>query len=283
MGMRRRYLPLVALLGAATAVLPGIAVSAGAPSATIEGVYPPKWSPMEVTIGPGGTVAFKNTSNVIPHGVVWEGGAPETPSCSGVPVGEGKWATNWEGNCTLSKPGTYDFYCSYHGKSMSGKIVVSSTGTTTEMTMPGTTTTTTTSGNPTGTTPTSPSYPFSPSGPSYAPSATLAGNAVHLASAQRGASVRGSVGIATSGSTLTVELLASSAQVSSAGARQTRVGRVVRAGLPTGRASFTVHLNSRALRALRRRGHLKLIVRMTLEVRGATPAHRTLSVSLRRG
>jgi plastocyanin len=283
MGMRRRYLPLVALLGAATAVLPGIAVSAGSPSATIEAVYPPKWSPMEVTIGPGGTVGFKNTS-AIPHGVVWEGGAPETPSCSGVPVGEGNWSTKWEGSCTLSKPGTYNFYCSYHGKSMSGRIIVSSTGTTTEMTMPGTTTTTTTSGTTTGTTPaTGPSYPYSTGGPSYAPSATLAGNVVRLASVQHGASVRGSVGIATAASTLTVELLAATAQVSSAGARQTRVGRLVRAGLPTGRASFTVHPDSRALRALRRRGHLKLTVRMTLEVRGAAPAHRTLSVTLRRG
>jgi hypothetical protein len=241
---------------------------------------------MEVTIGPGGTVTFKNSSSSVPHGVIWESGAPETPSCSGVPVGEGNWNTKWDGNCTLSKPGTYNFYCSYHGKAMSGSIVVSSTGTTTtETTMSGTTTTTstTTSGNSpgTGSTPGSRPSPSSGSQPSSAPSATLAGNAVRIASSQRGTSVHGSVEIASSGSTLTVEVLAGSAELASAGHRA-RVGRVLRAGLLPGRASFAVHLDGRALRALGKRGHLKLVVRMTLAVPGTASAHRTLSVTLRR-
>lgn len=95
----------------------------GSPEATISGLESDMWSPMEVTIAPGGAVAFQDTSTNIPHGVVWKSG-PETPHCEGVPIGEGK--TNWKGTCTFVREGLYEFYCFVHGMKMSGKIFVGS-------------------------------------------------------------------------------------------------------------------------------------------------------------
>jgi plastocyanin len=92
--------------------------------ATISGLETNKWSPMEATISASGKVIFKNASKTDPHGVIWETG-PETPSCSGVPS---TGATQWEGNCTFTTAGTYDFYCAVHGKAMSGVVQVSASG-----------------------------------------------------------------------------------------------------------------------------------------------------------
>lgn len=117
------------VLAAALVVAAVVAAGAGgAPGPTISGLESSMWSPMEVTIAPGGTVTFQDTSNTVPHGVVWTGG-PETPHCEGVPINEGK--TNWKGTCTFAAEGVYDFYCYVHGMGMSGKVIVSSGTTTT--------------------------------------------------------------------------------------------------------------------------------------------------------
>lgn len=120
---------LVAALAVAAMVASG---AGGSPGATISGLESRMWSPMEVTIAPGGTVTFQDTSSSVPHGVVWKGGAPETPDCEGVPIDEGR--TNWKGTCTFAKEGVYEFYCYVHGMSMSGKVIVSSGSTTTSTT-----------------------------------------------------------------------------------------------------------------------------------------------------
>lgn len=116
----------LAAAGAALAIVAMIANGAGgAPAATISGLETDMWSPMEVTIAPGDTVAFQNTSGGIPHGVVWKSG-PEMPHCEGVPINEGR--TDWKGSCTFVKEGVYEFYCYVHGMKMSGKIVVTAGG-----------------------------------------------------------------------------------------------------------------------------------------------------------
>ena len=53
--------------------------------------------------------------------------------------------------------------------------------------------------------------------------------------------------------------------------------------LHAGRVAFAVAINSRAQRALRRHGRLKLLVRLTLSAPGAGSAHRSLTVQLRAG
>jgi plastocyanin len=121
---RRRLLHLLTgvLLGAG--ILLGGAVSGLAADQTIQatgtaGSY--AWSPSSVDINANGTVEFKNTTS-IPHGVVWEAGAPEVPSCPGV-ASTGQ--TNWSGTCTFATAGTYRFHCYVHPSEMTGTVTVS--------------------------------------------------------------------------------------------------------------------------------------------------------------
>jgi plastocyanin len=79
------------------------------------------WTPSTAEIESGGSVAFKNPT-ATPHGLVWESGDPETPSCAGTPsVGQG----NWAGSCTFAQGGTYKFYCPVHPSIMRGTVTVS--------------------------------------------------------------------------------------------------------------------------------------------------------------
>jgi len=78
------------------------------------------WVPSTAEIDSGGSVAFKNaTANF--HGLAWESGGPETPSCTGTSnVGKG----NWSGSCAFAHGGTYKFYCPVHPTQMKGTVTV---------------------------------------------------------------------------------------------------------------------------------------------------------------
>ena len=265
MRVRRRYVPLAAVLGLAVAVLPAVASSET--SSTVEAVnqslYVHKWLPAQVAVPAGGAVALRN-STAVAHGVEWVGG-PTKPECSsGVPVGNTPAASGaqWSGTCTFKQAGTYTFYCTVHGPEMTGTITVNANGTTTTTTTatsPTSTTTTTTPTTPTTTTPAEP-----PSG-----SPLLAGPSLRFA--RRGAVVDGSLDIsgAGAGERLEVNLLARSASLAVARhSTPVRVGRFLRRSVPAGRVSFAVKLNGRARRALERHRRLALVVQITL-----TPAH----------
>ncbi len=213
------------------------------------------WSPSSAEVGAGGTVTFKNASAAVPHGVTWTGG-PETPSCSGVPVDEGR--TSWSGNCTLTQPGTYTFKCPVHPTEMTGTITVSSSGTVT-----------------------TPPPPPPPGGES--PESPLSGTstqALKLAKTQHGGSVRGSIALsqAAAGGKLEVDLLARRSSLHGAGKGGTvRVGKLVRAYLQAGRVAFTVPLAKPARRALMASMRLRLTVKIVV-----TP-QRGAAVTLTRG
>lgn len=301
MGPRARYLPLVAVLGAALGGMPALATSAGS-TPTISGLESKQWSPSEVTIGAGGSVIFKNASTTLPHSVKWLSG-PGKPACTGIPEsGE----THWEGSCTFSAAGTYSFFCTVH-PFMTGTVVVSPAGTTTTTTTTTGTTSTTTTTTPTGTgkhsttgPTTSPGYQEGAGGNQYAASGSpggsqgaggaqtrgarlsLSGAAVSLASVQHGKSVHAAVLVPSQGSRLVIELLAASGQISRMGSA-IPVGSLTRAGLHAGRMTFAVTIDRRAQRALRRRGRLRLLVRLTLSRPGAGSAHRNMTVQLRAG
>lgn len=279
MSLRARQLLPVLVLGAALAVIPAIAVSAsaGSSSATVVGTEADMWSPMEVAITPGGTVTFQDTSSSVPHGVVWTT-VPETPKCTGVPINEGK--TNWQGACTFEQEGVYQYYCYVHGTYMSGKIFVNAAGA-----LPGGSTTTTTTTTSMTMSSTSSSYPSPPSTgstgkePGTSSPDSLGGGSLQLAAHQRGGHIRGSVQVAKGGSTLAMAAFATKAQLE-AGARRGRV-RVARLSrlLPYGgRASFSMALDARALHALRKRGHLRLEVRLRLSGPDGEHATRTVTV-----
>ncbi len=287
MKLRKRYLLVAGVLGATIAAMPAIA-SSGSPS--VSGTASIMWSPMEVTVATGGTVMFQNTSG-IPHGIIWESG-PATPICeSSVPVGAGHYSSSWSGSCTFPTEGTYAYYCSYHGKEMSGKVIVNAgeTTTATTVTTPTATTTTTTMTTSTMVMPTTPAMtgssatgaaPPVPSGEprsgheAVSPLSGSAPNAIKLARTQHGRSVHGSLQISQAGvgAHVEIELLASAASLGNAGrSTQVRVGRLVRSALKAGTASFSITLSTQGQAALRRHGHLPLTVKITVTpVEGVT-------------
>jgi plastocyanin len=256
--LRRHYVPLIAVLGAAAAVLPAIASSEALPvEAMNEGLYYHRWSNPVQTVAAGEKIKFSNPSNV-PHGLKFTGGtAGAVPSCVGIPpaatteTGE----TNWHAECTFSAAGTYTFICTVHPSEMSGTITVAANGTTT-------TTTTTTTPIPTTTTPTTPLE--SSSGPPLVGLPTI-----HAS--QHGGAVKGSLEISKSGAggRLEVDVFAKSASMATAGrSARVRVGRLVRDSAPAGKLSFSVKLSAKARSALKRHRRLALTVKVAL-----TPLH----------
>jgi plastocyanin len=315
--LRRRYLPLVALLGAALAVIPALANSDTSPTVEgiSEGIYNTvRWSPSEVAQTPSGAVTFKNSSTTVMHGIVWESG-PATPDCTaGVPVGAGHFSTNWSGSCTFAHEGTYKFYCSYHGREMSGTVYVNSSGTvptvvttTSSSTTTSSTTsfsstssfpTTTTTSTSATTTPASTTTQTATTPPPASATATTAHTTtapggvkpegtlpplLALAGSQHGAAVHGSADIspAEGGSRLEVDLLTTTASLARKHtAKQVRIGRLVRASVAAGKVSFSVSLDAQAKRALRRHHRLSVVVEVILTPPHGAPVTTTRSVVL---
>ena len=272
---------LAALIGAAVAVLPALAAAPSEaklevnencvennwPCWTTEGSASKPQPTKSVMIASGGKVTF------VDHGekanIAWIGSAPECEPV--VPIAPESPKTGWEGKCTFLTAGTYKFESStlFIGDGLNYtmyEIVVE--GATT-----GTTPTTPTSPGGGGTT-TSPSSPGGGLGPGAALGSPLVGSAseaVKLARAQHGSSVRGSVEISQAGvgGRLEVDLLASGASPAKAGhSPQMRVGRLVRSSLYAGTTSFTVPLNVKGRATLRRHHKLALTVKIML-----TPLH----------
>jgi plastocyanin len=248
----RRFLLVGFPVGVAGVFLSVAASLADGP--TIEAAGPGSsgyfWRPSTASVGPGGTVTFKNTSATVPHGVTWTGG-PEKPSCSGVPI-EGE-KTSWSGDCTFAQAGTYAFVCTVHPTEMKGTITVSS-----------------------GETPPGPPPP--PGGSPESPLQGSASSALKLAKSQKGSSVRGSVALsqASAGGRLEVLLLARQASLSAAGpAGMSRVGRLVRSPLSAGRVSFAVPLKRAARMTLR--SNRKLSLRVQIKV--VPPGHAALTLT----
>jgi plastocyanin len=202
------------------------------------------WNPSSVSSAPGGTVAFRNPGNVVPHGVRWTGG-PEKPSCSGVPVDN--FGTNWSGSCTFAQAGTYTFVCTVHPEEMKGTITVSS-GESAPPPSPG---------------------PGQPSAPSAGPAV----EALQLAKRQRGGAIRGSITLSAEavGGRLGIELRAQRASLGGQGNSLVRIGKLTRSIAGAGRLPFVVRLDPFARRALRRRGRLPVLVK-TIVTPPAGPA-----------
>lgn len=271
MRLRRRYVPLVAVLGLATAVLPAIASSETSPTveAVNSGLYSHAWSPTQVSVLAGGVVTFSNKT-AVRHGVEWVGG-PAKPTCdSGVPVGttEAASGAEWSGNCTFSQAGTYTFYCTVHGPEMTGTVTVSANGTTTVTS----TTTPTTTTTPVTTT---------PAPKAEAPTGGPFAGTPSLRASQHGTSVHGSLEVsqAGAGGRLEIDLLANSATLARAShSKHVTVGRLVHNSVKAGPISFAVKLDAKARRALSHRHHLALTVRIVLTPFYGEPTTITRSV-----
>lgn len=248
---------------AITGVVTSFATEPTIEAATGSYGYGYRWSPSTAEVKEGGTVAFQNTSASVEHGVQWTGG-PETPSCQGVPIDIGK--TSWKGTCAFAHPGTYTFRCVVHPTEMTGTVTVSANGTVTTTTTSPTTPTPTT----TGTTPTP-----SPESPLAGP----ASQALKLAKSQHGGVVKGSLRVskAGAGDELEVEVLAEKASLARH-SKRSRVGAFARSSVAAGQTSFSVKLDAKARRALKRHRRLSLTVRVTLSPAYGEPLTITRSV-----
>lgn len=279
----KRYLPLAAVLGVAVAVLPALAASSAAKLEVNENCVDPGWPcwatsgssqpAFKTTVAAGGTVTFVDQKTAA--NIAWTGTAPTCePS---VPVAPAAPKTGWEGKCTFATPGTYRFesstlfkdaYEDYTKYEVVAEGSTTTTGTTGTTGMIGTTTTTTTTTSP----------------PS--PESLLAGSesqAVKVAKSQHGGSVKGSLNLsqAAAGYRLEVDLLTQSASLAKAKhSTRVRVGRYVRSSLSAGKLSFSVKLNARARRAIKRHHRLALTVEIVLTSAGGEALTITRSVTL---
>jgi plastocyanin len=263
----------IALLGAAVVVLPTVALSETTPPGVVAenvSLYSHYWQPPSVTIEPGGTVEFSNPTAVA-HGIRWFKTPAGAPACTaGVPVGTTETAsgTKWQGTCTFAAAGTYTYYCTVHGSAMSGTITVGAPSSTPTGTGTGPTATS----GPTGT----PTVPGAGVPGGTTPVAGSALSTLRLGSAQHGTAVHGSLTIASTaaGGTLTVVLQAK------LGGHRVQVGRLTRAYIAAGRQSWTIALSAKARRALRARGHLALLAKVSLTASGGSPVTLTRTLAL---
>jgi hypothetical protein len=216
------------------------------------------------------TVEFSYPSGANAHTVNWTSSAK--PTCSGVPTGFDfpGGAPGWKGTCSFDKAGEYSFACGIH-PDMTGKVILTAAVATTS---PTPTASASPAPTPQGTaTPTQP--PANGGGTAAPPTTTTttpttAGAPVFkVAASQKGTRVRGTVTVGQrSRIEATVKL----------GKR--RVGRTVRTA--DGTTRFSVTLDARARKQLRRRHSLKLRVTVAVTPPGAAKQQRTFSVKLRR-
>lgn len=113
----RRGVAILAALGVAAAGVPAAVATASGSSATVKTAFASgkfAFAPKTVTIRRGGVVRFRFADgarhNVTPYGSRKFARIPDRSSGTVVR--------------TFKKAGTYRFYCTIHGRSMSGRIVV---------------------------------------------------------------------------------------------------------------------------------------------------------------
>jgi hypothetical protein len=123
------------------------------------------------------------------------------------------------------------------------------------------------------------------SGPAPAgesPTGSPLSGAPRISSSQRGSTVKGSLDVSKvgAGDRLEVDLLATTASLAKAGHATQVVGRLVSASISAGQRSFSVKLNAKARRALKRHHRLALKVKITLTPAGGEATILTRSVTL---
>jgi hypothetical protein len=131
----RRRLAALALAGAALAAPALAAMPAGAADAPLSGKVPVEvgdnyFKPIDVTVTAGSKVTWTNKGKIL-HSVKADKGKPFAPKTLAV---KKKYTV------TFKKPGTYGYYCTFHGAPGSGQhgtiTVVAATPTTTTTSTP---------------------------------------------------------------------------------------------------------------------------------------------------
>jgi plastocyanin len=283
------FFALAALLGAAVAVLPALAASPSEAKLEVnENCVEPDWPcwatpgssqpASKVTIASGGSVTFADSKTAA--NIAWTGSAPTCEAA--VPVAPASPKTGWEGKCTFATPGTYNFESSTlfnDGIDNYTKSEVVVEASTTTPSAP----TTGEGGSKGGSTPGTTTSGPAPAGES--PTGSPLSGAPRISSSQRGSTVKGSLEVskAGAGDRLDVDLIATTASLAKAGHATQVVERFVGASVSAGQRSFSVKLNTKATRALKRHHHLALKVKITLTSANGEATSVTRSVTLHAG
>ena len=277
---------LVALLGAAVAVLPALAASPSEAKLEInENCVEPDWPcwaapgssqpASKVEIASGGSVTFTDSKTAA--NIAWSG---TPPTCEpAVPVTPASPKTGWEGKCTFATPGTYSFESSTlfnDGVDNYTKYEIVVEGSATAPSTP----TSGEGGSKGGSTPGTTTSGPAPAGES--PAGSPLSGAPRISSNQRGSAVKGSLDVSKAGvgDRLEVDLVATTASLAKAGHGAQVVGHFVSASVGAGQRSFSVTLDTKARRALKRHHRLTLKVKITLTPAGGEATNVTRSVIL---
>jgi plastocyanin len=252
---------LVGTVAAGLMLAPALAYSrAAADGSFIAADAPLAWrangtSSTVVTIAPGGTVSFGYAGNNQVHYVEFDPANVDAPSCSGVRMTYQPPPVPWSGTCTFATKGVYKFRCPVHPNEMKGTVDVE--------VPPVVTPTATPTGSATPTATPAPGSTATP-GPGTGPPATgtqpQATLKVKLAATQRGTRLRGAVTVDDAKSRLEVTVTARLAK----GRARVRIGRWVKTSAPSGAVKFSVALDAKARRVLRRRRNLAVTVAIAL-------------------
>ncbi len=250
---------LITAAAAAAALSPALAYSDVAADGSFKAVdfgwVADGGSGNELTIAPGETVAFAYPTGASFHNVVFEGTQPS--SCTGVQPDDPR--PGWSGSCRFDEAGTFRFVCGVHPE-MTGRVIVRTVPAPTPTPTP--TPTIDPGGSPAPTaTPTPTTSP--------APATSLK---VTLARTQRSMRVRGAVLVEQAGARLVVTARTNR-----------RVGRFVRRSTGPGTAVFSVGLDAKARKTLRRKGRLTVTVRVALTPAGGKTLTRRGKTTLTRG
>lgn len=264
MRLKTRDLVIAAACGIAVAV-PALAYGRqDTPEVHPEGTDPYyAWSSPDITMAPGASVSFNNTT-AIAHNVVFDKGSP---ACTGLPAFPKK---NWTGgSCRFDTPGEYHFVCAVHD-TMVGTINVVAAATPTPSV----------TANP-GASPTPTPTPGPGTGGTKETQTTLTG-AVKVAKSQAGTRLRGSVDVKVKGSRLEVSLWAPRKALSGGkSSKLIRIGRSMRASAPAGKVNFAVGTDAKARSALRRHRRLSVTVSIALTPPGGHKLSHSVKSTLR--
>jgi plastocyanin len=259
---------LSGLMCAAALALPAPASAASIEARDNEFRDPANLTPSStVTIVAGDSVTFAYPSGTSAHNVDFTGTAPTScvqnggsgpvPRLPPSPQGPG-----WSGSCRFDAPGTYAFLCDAHSF-MTGSVIVQAPPAPPgpgpgPVPGPGTP-------PPSGVPPTATS-----SSPTPIVALPAAAARLVLARTQRGTVVRGSILVARGGSRLRVDVLARRSALGGRGSTNVAVGRYAKT-VSAGRRAFSVRLSAAARRALRRKGRLRVTIKISVRpVSGAT-------------
>jgi plastocyanin len=277
---------IIAAAACAVVGIPALAYGQQGPptvSAVDNGGDSHSWDHPDVTVAPGGTVTFQNTTPT-GHNVGFTDKQPSSctqtsgPSFNAAPPMPTYAVPGWSGTCTFNAPGDYPFVCLVH-PDMTGvvHVVAAATPTPTSIATPVTTPVAGATPDP-GDGGSSTPNPGSPNSNNATPSQLK----LSVAKSQKGTKVKGNVTVEKAGSKLVVSIWAAKNVLQHSSSKKlVAIGQATRTKAPAGKVTFSVTANAKARSALRRHRRLSVTVVIALTPPGGHELTRSVKSTLK--